>query len=117
MSLWQPLVVCGKRAIDETGDFTKACQFSDLIVLVKNLITDLVILSTFAATAVFIYIGVILLTSGGNENAKTRAKEMFKKVVIGFLWILAAWLVVYTITNALVKPEFGSLLGAPTPNK
>jgi len=99
---WQPLIVCNKD-----------CEFGHLILLVKNLITDLVLISTLLATMVFIYIGIILLTSGGNPGAMTKAKDMFMKVVIGYLWILAAWLLVYTITSVLLKPEFTFLLGAP----
>ena len=99
------LIVCDGTAADP-------CTFSDLITLVKNLINALVILSTFFATAAFAYAGFLLLTSGGNESAKTKAKEVFRKVLIGYLWILAAWLIVYTITSVLLNEGY-SLLGAP----
>lgn len=103
--MWQPLIVCGTEAL---GD----CTFSSLITLAQNLINNLIVLSTFLATAAFAYAGFILLTSGGNESAKTKAKEVFRKVLIGYLWILGAWLLVYTITSVLLNPEF-SLLGPP----
>jgi len=100
--MWETLIVC-----DGTN-----CEFSDLIVLAQNLITDLIVISTFLATAAFAYAGFILLTSGGNESAKTRAKEIFRKVLIGYLWILGAWLLIYTITSVLLRSGY-SLLGAP----
>lgn len=105
MDAWEDLIVC---------DGTKAdpCTFSKLIELAQNLINDLIIISILLATAAFAYAGYILLTSGGNESEKTRAKEVFRKVLIGFLWILGAWLLVYTITSVLLNEGY-SILGAP----
>ena len=89
------------------------CTFSHLIELAQNLINALIILSTFFATAAFAYAGFILLTSGGSESKKDEAKKVFTKVLIGYLWILGAWLLVYTITSVLLKPEFRTILGPP----
>lgn len=99
------LIVC-------QGTTADPCTFKHLITLAINLINALVIISTFLATAAFAYAGFILLASGGNESEKNRAKEIFRKVLIGYLWILAAWLLVYTITSVLLNPGF-SILGAP----
>lgn len=84
------------------------CTFSHLITLSQNVIRALVLLSSFLAVIAFIYAGFLLLTSGGVEGQKTKAKEIFKKVFIGYLWILAAWLIVYTITS-LLAPGFSLL--------
>lgn len=107
-NIWKPLIVCGEKV----GEYTAPCEFKHLVELTQNLITNLIFLSTLLATAVFVYIGIILLTSGGNETAMTRAKGMAKKVVIGYLWILCAWLLIYTITSALLGPGY-SILGQP----
>ncbi len=91
------------------------CGFNDLVTLAQTLITDLIIFSTFLAAIAFAYAGFILLASGGSESEKTRAKEIFKKVLIGYLWILGAWLLVYTITSVLIDEEnYPSLLGDPS---
>lgn len=105
---WKPLIVC---------DGTKAspCDFEKLIELVKVLINDLVILSTLLAVVVFAYAGFKLLTANGNEGEVKKAIGMLQKVVWGYVWILAAWLVVYTITTALLNPGY-SLLGSPVKN-
>jgi len=108
MAIWEPLIVCDGVKTTELPE----CDFNSLITLVKVLITDLVYLSTFLAVAAFAYAGYILLTSGGNTSARDKAKGVFMKVLIGYLWILAAWLIVYTITSVLLKPGY-SLLGAP----
>ncbi len=90
-----------------------ACTFNHLITLTQNLITDLIILSTLLATIAFAYAGLKLLTSGGNESARKEATDIFLKVLKGYLWILGAWLLVYTISSVLLKPEFRSILGTP----
>src|SRR5688572_29373717 len=110
---WQPLTGLCNTTQNSLGRFTDPCKFNHLILLAKNIITDLVILATLAATVGFIFVGFKLMTSGGNPGALSDAKEMFKKVLFGFLWIIAAWVVVYTITSVLLKPEFNIVIGQP----
>ena len=105
MAIWKPLIVCD-------GTDLNPCTFGKLIELANTLITDLVLLSTLMAAIVFAWAGFTLLTSGGNPGAKEKAKDMFVKVLKGYLWILFAWLLVYTITSVLLKPGY-SLLGSP----
>ena len=104
------LIVC-LNTDPAKAEFAGACDFNSLILLSQNLITDLIFLSTLFATAAFAYAGFKLLTSRGNEKAADEAKEIFTKVGWGYLWLLVAWLLVYTITS-LLAPGF-SLLGAP----
>ena len=105
-AIWADLVVCG------TAKYNHDCSFADLITVAQHLIQDLVILSTLLATAVFAYAGFKLLTSGGDPGALKEAKGILFKVIIGYLWILSAWLIVYTITTALLKDGY-SILGSP----
>lgn len=104
---WKPLVFC--------DGVVKKCGFAELVELVRVLIHDMVLLSTLLAVGVFVYAGYILLTSGGDPGAMKKAKGILWKVVIGYMWILAAWLIVYAITSTLLKEGY-SLLGAPRPN-
>lgn len=99
--MWQPLIVC------DGPD----CTFSSIISLVENLVTDLVLISTLLAVIAFAYAGFLLMTSGGSDKKRDDAKTVFINVMIGYLWILAAWLLIYTVTK-LLSPGF-SLLGAP----
>ena len=103
--MWRTLIVCD-------GGATDPCTFDDIITMIQNFITDLILLSTLLAVIAFIYSGFLLMTSGGSESKKTQAKGIFTKVLIGYLWILGAWLLVYTITSVLLNPGY-SLLGAP----
>lgn len=108
MAIWEPLIVCSgvPEAATEGRKALEACDFHYLIVLLNVLIKDLVVLSTLMAGCVFAYAGFLLLTSGGSTNAMTKARDMFTKVLKGYLWILAAWLVVYTITSTLLDPSY-----------
>ncbi len=99
---WQSLIVCDGVKTTELPE----CDFSSLFVLAKVLINDLVILSTFLAVAVFAYAGFKMLMSRGSETEYKKAVAMFGKVMWGYVWILAAWLVVYTISTALLNADF-----------
>ncbi len=105
---WKPLIVC--------DGVVNKCDIADFMTLIKNGIHDLVLLSTFLVVIILVWVGFKLLTSGGNEKAWTESKKMLWKVVLGYIWILAAWLVVYTITSVLLKPGFSFLLGTPQAN-
>ncbi len=101
------LIVCGGVPGDKIGDrVLQPCDYGYLIFLVNELINTMILLSTILAAVVFAYIGFILLTSGGDPGAMTKAKEMFGKVLKGYLWILFAWIIVYTITNTLLDPGY-----------
>lgn len=92
-----------------------ACTFDKLIELVKVLINDLVILSTVLATMAVVYAGFMLVTSGGDTGKIKSAKAILMKILIGYLWILGAWLLVYTITTTLLNSDYTFILGKPTP--
>src|SRR3989344_7749670 len=73
------LIVCGTDALGE-------CTLSDLVTLLQRLINALIIISTFLATIAFAYAGFLLLTSGGNEGSKTKAKDIFIKVSLALVF-------------------------------
>ena len=64
-------------------------------------------ISVPVAAGVFAWAGIKLMTTGVADE-KSAAKEMIRKVFIGFVVILAAWIIVTTITNTLLKDEFKS---------
>lgn len=113
MNAWKPLIVCGLSDPDAAAALKEACQFKHIIILINNLISDAVLLSTFVVIGVFMYHGIKLITSQGNPGAMTDAKKGIMNVVKGYVVILAAWIVVYSIMNVLVGPAY-SLLGQPS---
>lgn len=112
--VWKSLVVCGitDKTDPNYAQFGHMCGFPDLLILASNAITDLIVISTFVAIAVFIWAGIMLLTSGGSKGKLDQAKKMFTTVLKGYIIILVAWVVVYTIMNVLVGSDY-TLLQAP----
>lgn len=90
------------------------CGFPQFIMLIKNGITDMILLSTLLVVAALAVAGIQLLTSGGNPSKLTAAKDMAWKIVKGYMWILIAWLLVYTITSKLLNADYFFLLGTPS---
>jgi len=102
---WQELIVC--------DPVVSECGFNELIQLAQNLVTDLILISSLLAGAVFAYAGLKLMVSGGNESVMKDAKGMLWKVLVGYLWILGAWLLIYTISSVLLDSGFSLLIGSP----
>lgn len=85
---------------------TVPCTFDKLVQLGRNFVNLLIVYSVPIAVISFIYAGFLLLTSQGNPGAISKARGIFTDTVIGFMIVLAAWLIVFTITSALLKTPF-----------
>lgn len=59
-------------------------------------------ISVPVAAGVFAWAGFTYMTTGISDQ-KSAAKAMMQKVFIGFVAILAAWIIVTTITNSLLS--------------
>ena len=92
------LVPCG-------GTGEPQCQACDVTKLINNVVAWLVIILSIVASILIVIAGFKLVTSGGNPAAKTAAKETFINIFIGFLIILASWLLVDTVMKALVNQQ------------
>ncbi len=85
------------------------CDFEDFIQLIRNIIDWIIKISVPVATGVFAWAGFKYMTSGVVDQ-KSEAKEMIRKVFIGFVVILSAWLIVSTIINALLNEDFRNVI-------
>ena len=85
------------------------CGYEDLKELFVKGINALMQIATVVTVIALIVMGFRLMTSAGNTNALTETKKRAKWIVVGYVCILAAWLVVYTILNTLVYSEFNML--------
>jgi hypothetical protein len=81
---------------------TNDCGFNDLLKLVNNIINWIIMISTPVAAGVFAWAGIIYMTTGIADK-KSEAKNMLQKVAIGFVFILAAWIIIGTIVKALLQ--------------
>lgn len=94
---------CNTGPLNQAGEYENPCDFNQLIVLTNTIIDFLLFyVASPIAAIIFCYAGFKLLTSGGNEEAKTGAVKMMMTMVKGYLIALAAWLIVHTIVK-----EFG----------
>jgi len=86
------------------------CGWNDFIQLGINVVNFLVGFGILLAVIGFIYAGFLILTAGANASQVSKAKGVLLNVGIGFFFVLAAWLIVNTITSVLFQQGF-SLLG------
>ena len=79
------------------------CGFEDLVDLARNVLAFLIFVSIMLAVAMFVYAGFVYVTAAGSEERIKQAHGVFKKVAIGFLIVLAAWLIIDMILSALTS--------------
>lgn len=86
------------------------CSACDLVKLGNSIIKWLISIVSLLFAVIMIVAGFRLVTSGGNQSARDGAKSMFTNALIGFIIILAAWLLVDTLMRALLG-DSGELRG------
>ncbi len=77
------------------------CDFCALAAMINGIVFWLFGFLTVVAVIVFVVAGFRLVTSAGNTEAATWAKQRFAYVLIGFLLMLASWLIIDTILRGL----------------
>ena len=88
------LVTCG------TGD--TPCQFSDFTKLVNNVLHfALFNLAIPIAIIMFVWGGISIMTSGGNEGKVKKGKDIITGTVVGLLIAFGAWLIVRTVSSVV----------------
>lgn len=96
------------------------CNFNTLIDTINRVINFLIFYIGFPIVAIVIaWAGVKLLTSGGNEKAKSEAKSMIFKVIIGLVVALLCWAIIKLILVGLGYTSTGPLwqvFGITPPN-
>ncbi|MDQ3076665.1 MAG: pilin [bacterium] len=92
------------------GTFGEECGLDDFIILIKNVINSIIVLSIPIVTIALTWVGILLLTAQGNVGKITQAKQIAKSVIIGFVFILTAWLIVYTLVSVLLDDAFNLFL-------
>jgi hypothetical protein len=78
------------------------CGYVALLQLVNNVISWIIMIAVPVAAGVFAWAGIKYMTTGVSDQ-KSAAKAMIQKVFIGLVFILAAWIIVGTISKALLK--------------
>lgn len=95
------LVPCG-------GPDEEPCQTCHVVSLMSNVINWLIVILGFLAVLVIIYAGIRLVTSAGNTSAMESAKKILTNMIIGYVIVLAGWLIIdYGIKALVNESKFG----------
>lgn len=87
------------------------CGFADLFALANALLGWAIVGTTSAATIMFVYAGFLYVTAQGDPNQIKRAHNVFKIVAIGFVIVLAAFLLIKELLTKLgLSNGLGNLL-------
>ncbi len=96
--VYSGLVPCGDN-IDVIGD---QCDFNDFITLINRVINFLIFFIGFPFVAIVVaYAGIKLLVSGGDTEAKSSAKKMISKVLLGLIMALLCWGIIKLVLRTL----------------
>ena len=79
------------------------CQACDLVQLGQNLIFWFIKAMAAVIALIFAWGGMKMVMSAGNTEGVSEAKGMMTNAVIGFIILLAAWLIVDTILKAVTN--------------
>lgn len=94
-----PLVRCG--GVDSNGASQDPCDIEDLNKLIQDILNLVFMLASFIVAGMFMYAGFLLITSVGDMGKIQKAKEIFRRVIVGFLIMLLAYLVVKNLVEKL----------------
>ena len=96
------LIPCG-------GTGQPACTFDHLITLVQRVINFLIVdIAIPLSMVLFAWAGFLYMTAQGDPGKIKTGHTIFISVIWGLVIALAAWLIVNTITTALLTPGFKS---------
>lgn len=104
---WLPVKTAEAQLVLCDGSQDSPCDFCALGEMVNVGINWFFGFMIVVAVLVVVSAGFKLVTSGGDVAAKEWAKARFTWVVIGFLLMLASWLIVDTILKGLTGSERG----------
>lgn len=77
------------------------CNFNDLVAAIKKVVNWGTLFAIQFCIVVIAWAGFNYMISGDNAGARTKANKALWNVVIGMIFILAAWLIVTLILRVL----------------
>lgn len=87
------------------------CNVCHLVSLIQNVLNFLVGFGVLAATGLFAYAGILMITAVDDTGKITTAKKIFLDVVVGLVIMLVAWLAIDTIMKAFVVDKSSGQAG------
>lgn len=85
------------------------CNFEKITILINNIITKFLQLSSVVAAITFSIAGGKMLMNPENPGERAKAIDMFKKTVYGLIIVLSAWIIIKTVVSYFVNPDINAL--------
>lgn len=82
------------------------CQACYLIDLIQNIINFCIGVSIPIAMALFAWAGILYFTSAEQQENISKAKSIFRSVLVGFIIVLGAYLMVETLLHAILSDTY-----------
>lgn len=94
---------CYKPATQDkdTGQLSVKCGWNQLVELGQNILRNAIYLAVMIGTVAIVYAGYLFMSAGDNESTRKEAKGILWNVVLGIVYTMVAWLLVWTILNFL----------------
>ena len=99
------LIHCGYDT-NADGRVTNPCGWNDFFRLITNVTNYLFILGAAFSAIAFGWAGFLMMTASGEMSKIEHAKQIFGKVLVGFLIMLSAWLIVHAINAGLITTGY-----------
>ena len=99
------LIPCGYET-NSDGRVTNPCGWNDFFTLITNVTNYLFILGAAFSAIAFGWAGFLMMTASGEMSKIEHAKQIFGKVLVGFLIMLSAWLIVHAINAGLITTGY-----------
>lgn len=99
------LVSC--QGIDDprTKEVEVECDYRQLIATANRLIQFVLWLLSPIVVGMMVWTGFKYMTAGGDANMIADAKRMFTPILLGIFFIMAGWLLVYTVLDKLLADQ------------
>ncbi len=103
------LAIASPALADSTGSSTSAVTIpnpiacNDATCLISQVIRYILGVIAILATLMFVWGGVMMLTSAGNADRVKRAKETLAWAAIGIIIIILSWAIIRFVLSGLLK--------------
>ena len=111
-----PLLLKANHIVPQCQD--DRCDFCDLVQLGWNIVHFFAWIVVPLSAIAFAWAGFLYLSSGGSQDKISRAHSIFKKVAIGLILALGAYLIIHMIIVGLTRYDsIEGMVGCPNIEK
>jgi hypothetical protein len=98
-SIFPTLVVCGRSAATGCNNYTKACQLSDVPVVLGNLIQWIILMILMTIPLYIMYLGILMVAKRGIPEEMMKLRYRLLWTIFFLIIIFASWIIVKEIVD------------------